>query len=96
MMTAQGYGQPMMHGMMPQQPPQQPQPMQQQQQPPQQQQIPPPQPTQQQQQQHSVQQQDDFGLKVKRSFTNFDTNLKVELLFQIKLILSIGFLDIFT
>lgn len=67
MMTAQGYGQPIMHGMMPQQPPpQQPQPMQQQ--------APPP-PN--QQQQHPVQQQDDLGVKVKRSFTNFDTNLKV-------------------
>ncbi|CAF3006176.1 unnamed protein product [Rotaria socialis] len=74
MMTAPGYGQPMMHGIMPPQAvmqPQQPPPPQQ----PQQQQ--PPQPQQQPAQpQHPVQQQDDLAIKVKRSFSNFDTSLK--------------------
>ncbi len=70
MMTAPGYGQPMMHGIMPPQPvmPQQPQPQPQQQPPPQQ---PPA------SQQHPAQQPDDLGVKVKRSFTAFDTSLKV-------------------
>ncbi|CAF0920981.1 unnamed protein product [Adineta steineri] len=70
MMPGPAYGQPMMHGNMPSQPimQQQPQP----QQPP-----PPPPPQQQQpQQQHPAPQPDDLAVKVKRSFTNFDTNLK--------------------
>jgi hypothetical protein len=68
MMTASGYGQPMMHGIMPPQTGMQQQP---QQQPPPQQQQPV------QQQQHPAQQQDDLAIKAKRSFTNFDTSLKV-------------------
>ena len=77
MMTGPGYGQPMMHGMIP------PQGVMQQ---PQQPQQPPPQQQQQQQppqvaQPHPAQQQDDLGVKVKRSFANFDTNLKVMKLF---------------
>ncbi len=70
---APGYGQPMMHGIMP------PQPVMQQQQQQQQQQQPPPPPQQQQgQQQHPAQQPDDLAVKVKRSFTNFDSKLKVK------------------
>lgn len=69
MMGGPGYGQPMMHGIMPPQPVMQPQ-----QAPPQQ--APPPAPT--GQQPHPAQQQDDLGIKVKRSFANFDTNLKVQ------------------
>lgn len=70
MMTAPGgYGQPMMHGIMP------PQPSMQQNQPPPQQAPPQQQPP--VAQQHPAQQQDDLGIKVKRSFANFDTNLKV-------------------
>ena len=63
MMTAPGYGQPMMHGMVPNQPVMQPQP--------------PPQPQPVQQPQHPVQQQDDLAMKAKRSFQNFDNSLKV-------------------
>ncbi len=70
MMTAPGYGQPMMHGIMPSQAMMQQQQTQQQQQPP----PPPPQ----QQQQHPAPQQDDLAIKVKRSFSTFDTNLKVK------------------
>jgi hypothetical protein len=65
-MTAPGYGQPMMHGMMPSQVAMQQQQLQQ---------PPPQQPP---QQQHPVQPQDDLAAKVKRSFTNFDSNLKVK------------------
>jgi hypothetical protein len=65
MMTASGYGQPMMHGIVP------PQPVMQQQPPP------PQQPPVQQQPQHPAQQQDDLAMKAKRSFSNFDTSLKV-------------------
>ncbi|CAF1589466.1 unnamed protein product [Rotaria sp. Silwood1] len=69
MMTAPGYGQSMMHGIMP------PQAVIPQPQPQQQPQPPPPQ-QQQTQPQHSAQQQDDLAIKVKRSFSNFDTSLK--------------------
>ena len=69
MMPGPGYGQPIMHGIMP------PQPVMQQQQPPPQQAPPQAPPG---QQPHPAQQQDDLGIKVKRSFANFDTNLKVE------------------
>jgi hypothetical protein len=88
MMTAPGYGQPMMHGIMP------PQVVMQQQQQQQQQQPPPPPPQQQAQQQHPAQQQDDLAVKVKRSFTNFDTSLKVKNNFECKNIYSIFCLDI--
>ncbi len=73
MMTAPGYGQPMMHGIRPSQAMMQQQQTQQQQQPP-----PPPPQQQQQQQQHPAQPQDDLAIKVKRSFSTFDTNLKVK------------------
>jgi hypothetical protein len=64
MMTASGYGQPMMHGIVPPQPVMQQQP-------------PPPQQPPVQQPQHPAQQQDDLAMKAKRSFSNFDTSLKV-------------------
>ena len=80
MMTAPGYGQPMMHAMMPQQTNMQPQ---QPQQPPQQQQ-PPPQQQQPVQQQHPAQQQDDLAVKVRRSFAAFENHLKVKERFKSK------------
>ena len=70
MMGGPGYGQQMMHGIIP------PQNVMQQNQPPPQQ--APPQPQAPVAQQHPAQQQDDLGVKVKRSFANFDTNLKVK------------------
>lgn len=79
MMGGPGYGQPMMHGIMPpQQMMQQPPPQQQQQQPlppPPQQQAPPQQ--QQPPQQHAPPPPDDLSMKLKRSYNNFDSSLKV-------------------
>ncbi|CAF0982363.1 unnamed protein product [Adineta ricciae] len=78
MMGGPGYGQPMMHGIMPsQQMMQQPPPQQQQQPlppPPPQQQAPPQQ--QQPPQQHAAPPPDDLSMRLKRSYNNFDSSLK--------------------
>jgi hypothetical protein len=72
-----GYGQPMMHGMVPPQTLiQQPQTQKQTSQVPQPQLAPQQQPQQPQQQQPQVA-SDDVGVKVKRAFAHFDSSLKV-------------------